>query len=239
VSSAGSQLVAPEHAAEPTSRGQLAHLLHALNQPLTGLQCSLELAVAGPRRPEQHVQTLEEGLDLVARMRILLEAIRELCDVRPASPAINDHRSQICALEVLLRQTTSELGPVAETRKVHLEIASDEGLAVHADPSHLTEILFRFLESVLSLAHPESDLRLAAMRVWGAAILRVSWSEGPPLRHSPFSRPELGLMIAQARWEQLGAEWKLESEGNRRVCTIRQPLASAPLAGSGVSESRP
>ncbi len=30
------------------NRSPLAHLLHALNQPLTGLECSLELAVAGP-----------------------------------------------------------------------------------------------------------------------------------------------------------------------------------------------
>jgi hypothetical protein len=38
-------------------RRPLAHLLHALNQPLTGLQCSLELAAADLRRPEEYDRT--------------------------------------------------------------------------------------------------------------------------------------------------------------------------------------
>src|SRR5277367_1520624 len=81
----GSQLAPSAAHPEAKHRGALAYLLHALNQPLTGLQCSLELAVAGPRRPEQYVRTLQESLELTLRMRLLVEAIRELTDDQEAS----------------------------------------------------------------------------------------------------------------------------------------------------------
>jgi hypothetical protein len=55
-------------------------LLHALNQPLTGLQCSMEVALASPRPIEYHVPRLREGLDLTERMRSLVDAIREVAD---------------------------------------------------------------------------------------------------------------------------------------------------------------
>ncbi len=66
--------------AKPGVRSPLAELLHALNQPLTGLQCSMEVALAGPRTNEEYVQGLREGLVLTGRMRVLVEAIREVMD---------------------------------------------------------------------------------------------------------------------------------------------------------------
>src|SRR5579863_8354522 len=62
------------------SRSPLQHLLHALNQPLTGLHCSLELALVGQRTPEQYVRALSEGLELAGRMSVLVGAIRELVE---------------------------------------------------------------------------------------------------------------------------------------------------------------
>ena len=47
---AGPRLAAvPGFRNEEKGRSPLAHLLHEFNQPLTGLQCSMELVVAGPR----------------------------------------------------------------------------------------------------------------------------------------------------------------------------------------------
>src|ERR1700683_4169073 len=68
-----------EGGGEAASRfNPLAVLLHELNQPLTGLQCSLELATVGSRTPEEYINTLHQGLDLVARMRLLVETVREI-----------------------------------------------------------------------------------------------------------------------------------------------------------------
>src|SRR5262249_28293644 len=116
----------PMAVALPKDRTPLAHLLHALNQPLTGLQCSLELATAGARRPEQYLQTIHEGLELTLRMRILVTALRELADLEQQEA----HESEALLLVDLLRQTTSDLLPVAETRGIHVQIAGDHPLQV-------------------------------------------------------------------------------------------------------------
>jgi hypothetical protein len=207
----------------PQGRSPLAHLLHALHQPLTGLQCSMELAVAGPRRPEQYVRTLQEGLDLTLRMRLLVEAIGELAsleqdEIGPGDPF---------PLDVLLRETVDDLRPVAESRQVRLLAACDAGLAVRFERRFLATQAFRLLESALSLAGPGSDLRLTAVREQEQAVLVVAWTDGPPPEHSPFSRPDLGLLIAQAGWVRSGAEWGRTRDGDRQSCTVRMPLTSS------------
>jgi hypothetical protein len=84
MSSAGVQLARSEAALN--GRTPLAHLLHALNQPLTGLQCSLELALVELRSPEEYARTVREALHLTGRMRVLVEALREIAD----SEAVSD-----------------------------------------------------------------------------------------------------------------------------------------------------
>src|SRR5262249_4305269 len=84
--SAAKTVLAPgEWSGEETGNLRLfAQLLHALNQPVTGLQCSLELALAGPRTERRYVDCIEGGLELTERMRHLVMAIRELVDVEEA-----------------------------------------------------------------------------------------------------------------------------------------------------------
>src|SRR5208282_797823 len=120
---AGSQLASyAANAAPAKHRGALAHLLHALNQPLTGLQCSLELAVAGPRPSEQYVRTLREGLELTARMRILVEAVRELADLQTSRQESETPEVEPLLLDALLRDAVTDLLPVAESKRVQIRL---------------------------------------------------------------------------------------------------------------------
>jgi len=234
MSGAGPRL-APQRPSDPTLKGRspLAHLLHALNQPLTGLQCSLELAASGPRPSEQYVRTLRESLELTGRMRILVEAIREVAD----APLLDEEELEPLRLDELLRSTVTDLLPVAEARGVRLLLVSRTALPLRADRRSLAALLFRLLDSTLSLAQEGSDLRIEATPDRERAVLVVSWTPGPPPEHSPFSRPEVGLLIARAGWERAGAEWihtqtgtnqaqpEAQSEKTSEACTIRLPLA--------------
>jgi len=236
MSATGPQL-APQAAKEwaRKQRSPLAQLLHALNQPLTGLECSLELAVASPRSPEHYLRTLRESLALTVRMRILVEAIRELTDVQEADPEANGlEKSEIFPLDALLRETADDLRPVAEARKVHLRIAVEVPLPVRASRRHLAEAMFRSLESALSMTREGGDFEVQTEREQGQAVIRLAWSGASPPEHSPFSRPELGLLIARVGWERAGATWLLTQTGDRHTCVVRMPLA-AQLAGSKYS----
>jgi hypothetical protein len=211
----------------PKASGLLARLLHALDQPLTGLQCSLELAVAVPRRPEEYLRALRESLELTSRMRILVEAIHELADLQDEDR--KDGKTFL--LDALLRETAADLLPVAEQRKVRLLVTADVPLPVQAQRSQLAALMFRILDSALSLAREGSELCIAARPEGEQAIVAVSWKPGPAPEYSPFSRPELGLLIAQAGWERVGREWTSTETANTRTCTIRVRLDSpAPQA---------
>ena len=209
-------------------RSPLARLLHALNQPLTGLQCSMEVALGSPRTAEQYVQGLREGLGLTERMRALVEAIREVADGEEKK----DQDVETTDLKTVLGEVFEDLKPVAEVKSVRvtLDCAKASSLAVTAGRRRMGTVVFRFVESVLSLADAGSVLQIEAGDVPDEALIagswiRLRWHAGSPI--SVFSRPELGLLVAQAGWERAGARWERERTENRETVTVRLPRVSA------------
>jgi signal transduction histidine kinase len=214
------------------ARTPLAQLLHALNQPLTGLQCSMEVALATPRTPEQYTHGLRENLELTERMRALVEAIREVVDAQESHTAF-----ETFDFGLLLRETVDGLIPVAESRNTTLRLsggafpspaletlATDLSLSVHSERATVSTSLFRLLDSALSLAARASPFYVEAGSESGAVTLRLRWDRARSL--SIFSRPELGLLVAQAGFEQAGAEWKRERMEMTEAVTVRLPGAS-------------
>jgi len=222
MSGACSQVVSPGSTEALTkNRTPLAHLLHALNQPLTGLQCSLELAVASRRRPEEYVRTLREGLDLTERMRVLVQAIRELTDAQP-----NAETAETFKFDELLRETVDDLRPVAAALGVHLVLVSSLPISVKADRRSMATLIFRLFESALSLTQTGSALQIVLAPEPAQLRLVVSWKQGAKPQYSPFSRQELALLIAQAGFERAGGEWNYTGDGTMQNCTVRLPLPS-------------
>jgi hypothetical protein len=113
---------------ERPGQSPLAYLLHALNQPLTGLQCSLELALVSQRSVQQYIHCLNEGLQLTGRMRILVEAIQALIEAQQPEAS----KSEVIDLDALLRRTVDELQPVADSKNVRILVEIDSPLPVEA-----------------------------------------------------------------------------------------------------------
>src|SRR5579863_1535236 len=159
------QISEPPAFVEIAGRSPLARLLHALNQPLTGLQCSMEVALAGTRTPEQYRQGLRDGLALTERMRALVEAIREVAD----GIEENEHQNpnEMTDLAAILRETVNDLKPVAESKAIRIEIEFDSSLilVVRAGRQRLGGIAFRLLDSVLSLAAEGSAVKISTAKV--------------------------------------------------------------------------
>jgi len=219
----------PASGAKPCGRSPLAQLLHALNQPLTGLQCSMEVALASPRTLEQYVHGLREGLVLTERMRALVEAIREVADVEAGEKP----EQETTELKSLLQETVDDLEPVAAAREVRLTLdgsspssfssscsSSSSGLTVSMERSRLAMLMFRILDSALSLSAWGTALRIDTGtgsrpdQVW----MRVRWHAGAS--RSACSRPELGFLVVQAGLERAGAEWERERTEDLETVTI-------------------
>ncbi|HEY6766719.1 MAG TPA: hypothetical protein VI386_18310 [Candidatus Sulfotelmatobacter sp.] len=206
----------------PAEFSPSAYLLHALNQPLTGLQCSLELAMVGERTAEQYLQVIGAALELLGRMRALAAALREVTDIArqplPMATAIS--------LDELVRQTVDELRPVAEARAILIDIGRNALPRSCLVRGGIGSTLFQFLESVLSLAAAGSILGLRfSAQSWQAGIT-VLWNEELAASgQSSFSYAELGLIVARAAWQHAGGSWTTEISGGSRTVTIGLPWA--------------
>lgn len=207
---------------QTAGRSPLGQLLHALNQPLTGLQCSMEVALARARTPEQYVEGLRQGLELTERMRVLVGAIREVTD----AGIEGKEELETIDLTGLLREVVEELAPVAEVKSVclTLDCAASAALTVKAGRRRMVNVVFRLVESALGLAVRGSAVRIEAGGESGAAWIRVRWQGGAP---SLLLQPELGLLVAQAGWERTGAEWERERVEDRETVTVRLPGVSS------------
>jgi signal transduction histidine kinase len=235
-------------------RSLLAKLLHALNQPLTGLQCSMEVALARPRTLEQYVQGLHDGLELTERMRALVGAIREVAEIEEAqSPQLTTSELTTLELESSLREAADELRPVAEEQNVRITLglpsassslpssssslpssssslpssssslpsSSSSSLAMRGERSELGRVIFRLLDSTLSIAASGTALRIEVSSGKNEVWLRMNWrAEAPAFA---YSRPALGLMIVQAWLEKAGAEWRREETDGVETLTVRLP----------------
>ncbi len=211
-----------------TERSVLSQMLHGLNQPLTGLQCAMEVALAAPRTVEQYAEGLRQGLELTERMRALVEALREVADFYDELPASYEASalSEITELTGLLPQAVDEMRPLAEANHVRIVLAlatpaSSLNVAKH---SHVERAIFRLLDSTLSMAARGTELRVASGVDTGAGWLRMQWRSKEA--HAALSRPELGLLIAQAWLERSGCRWERETTDDLETLTVRLPRSS-------------
>ena len=219
--------LAPPPSVVPGQSSVISQLLHALNQPLTGLQCSLELAVARLRPSAEYVRTLQDALQLCARMRILVEALREVAgsdrQLRPASEFL---------LDAVLSDAVDDLRPVAEARAIELAYTSSGPLQVHAERGQIAHTIFRLLDALIGIARANSKLQIIAHSDEEKASIEFSWTPGPFPEFSPWSAQELGYLVARAEWEQAGGQSKLDLAGDKQSCRLQMQLLAATCRGN-------
>jgi signal transduction histidine kinase len=220
----------PREVGAGPARTPLAQLLHALNQPLTGLQCSLEVTLASPRTNDQYVKNLRDGLALTERMRTLVEAVREMVEIgetQIAAPGISDGKIAWGAeLWGLLREVSEELKPVADAEQVNIEVNIPDTFpaalsAAEARRSNVAQGIFRLLESALALASRGTLLRIDALPAANDGGFCVQWETAGEETRSALSRPEIGLLMAQAQLERSGAAWERQTAGRGERVSVR------------------
>jgi hypothetical protein len=197
----------------------LDQLLHALNQPVAGLQCSLEVALSAPRTGEQYARILREGLELTERVRALVGAIGEVVYGQEES----DDSSDRFALVPLLEKVIEELLPVAEARGVQLaaDFSAASASELSVDRSRFAAALLRLIESILSLAKARTTVQLTVAGHPDEVCLQIQWTGENA--GGPLSLAELGLLVAQAACERSGAQWERKPMAGLETITIRFP----------------
>lgn len=199
----------------------MAELLHAMNQPLTALQCSLELSASLPRNVREYGQTIQSALEQTERLRLIVEALREISDskarLRLAEPM---------PLSVVLREVMEDLLPVAESRRIEVQILGTLDFSIIGDRRLLTMGLFRLLEALIGLTEEGTKLKILGIEEPGAGCLALSWTPAPSQGEQLLSRLRLGSMVARHGLHQAGASVSEKKQNGCHSSILRFELSA-------------
>ena len=143
----------------------LSHVSHELRTPLTCIHQYVTLlldGLAGPMAPEQsdHLKTVLKSVNqLHAMIRDLLEATRAESGKMRIEP-------RCIALGELVQQTIAMMRPMADEKKIGLEIGLDQRLPlVHADPDRVLEVLINLVDNAIKFTPPDGAVMVQACMV--------------------------------------------------------------------------
>ena len=212
-------------ARETADQRSLTHdIFHTLSQPLTALQCSLELALIRDRTSEEFRASVEAALENTERLRQSFLLLRELNDA--------DDPGDISA-PVELRQILLELGedflPVLESAGGQLDVSCDRVL-VRGNSAKLRQAFFYLIEYLLgALARPNLSVvveqrKEATVEVRMAFPSPGSTARAGESRCEPVSAGE--VEIARRTFQAVGGDLALVASG----CEQSIWIASLQLA---------
>jgi len=140
----------------------LSHVSHELRTPLTCIHQYVSLLVdglAGPLLPDQidHLKTIQKSVNqLHAMIRDLLEATRAeegKMRIEPRCVSVGE----------LVQQTIAMMRPLADEKKIGLEIGLDQRLPLaHADPDRVLEVLINLVDNAIKFTSAEGSVMVQA-----------------------------------------------------------------------------
>jgi hypothetical protein len=128
----------------------IPELFHALNQPLTALHCSFELALHQPRSEQEYRNCLLAGLEKAAQASALASGIRELFEA--AEP---DGKSSTLLLQDQVREAVEHFLPVANDAGTAIILHGKGNFRARFDSDRLRRALFYIFDLILTLARSE------------------------------------------------------------------------------------
>jgi signal transduction histidine kinase len=143
----------------------LSHVSHELRTPLTCIHQFVTIlldGLAGDVNPEQryHLGTVLNSVhQLRAMIRDLLEATRAESGKIRVEP-------RCIAVEELIRQAISMMGPTAKEKRVGLEVGLDSRIPfVHADPDRVLQVLINLIDNGIKFTPPDGSVLVKACMV--------------------------------------------------------------------------
>ena len=220
---------AQPRAAHPSDE-LLSEILHGLSQPLTTMECGLEIAL----RQDKTVAQLQQ------RMGALLEAARvlhkRLLEVRALQEAgTAGERTEAVAVGELLQQLREDFQPIAREAKITMSVRATRDLA-QGNAAHLRNGFFHLLEFLACRCPAGGQVRMASVREGGNGLTVrfriVRRKEGGSTEPIPRARDgDFGLRIARRTFEAAGGDLELREYNGGGVAGQVRLRSAMPPAG--------
>ncbi len=149
-----------------TRREYLSEAFHSLSQPLTALQCGLELAVAVPRSQKEYERRLGDALQSTGSLREMMSALREL--VEAEDPGEDAREVELGELLSSLRDSLNKLAQLYESG---LAVQSPEQITSLRESGEALHDCYWFLAG--QVVAREGMLRVEAERIGRKVEIRI------------------------------------------------------------------
>jgi signal transduction histidine kinase len=228
----------------------LAVLAHELRNPLAPLRTGLDtLLRRQPMGSERTLAMMNRQLDHMVRL------IDDLLDISRISRGLLELKKEPVGLSDLLRSTVDSARAMFERRRHDLSLVAEEGIAAHADPTRVAQIVTNLLSNAAKFTPDGGVIRVELLRDDGDAVIRIVDSgQGIPADQIDrvfdmfvrVGRPAgttdsglgIGLALARRLTAMHGGTLTASSAGVAKGTTVTLRLPAMP-AGSVVSTARP
>jgi K+-sensing histidine kinase KdpD len=209
----------------------LPDLFHALNQPLTTLQCCLELCLPPANRLDKRVRRhLRLALRQVESVVRVTGNIRELVNPQAMEVIREETDFNDC-----VREMAADLSPVAESENKKISLRVRYCGPVNIAANRLREVLFRVIEFAIHRARTSTTINVSAKRRENAAVLTIGFvGSGSPTttvgklktHHDEAPQDRVDLAIAGRIIAAAEGDLEVEKHSNRYALKFRLPVAA-------------
>jgi len=154
--------------AQPCDRSCLASVAHLLSQPLTTLRGSLELSLLTAQEPAELRLAAEEALVQAEEMVRLVTLLRELADAETGVV-----EKELFWLGKLAAEVLEDLGPLAGSREISLELNKADDLQVWAQRARLRQAFLKIMYRTIQREPGRRTVQIELLRAGEQACLEV------------------------------------------------------------------
>ena len=213
-----------------------ANASHELRTPLTAMLGELDVLLQHPRERTEYEHGLSELRTDVEQMSRMTEDLLMLARADAQKIAVTCEELNAARL---LQAVADEVYPLAEARRITLDVQADPPLLFWGDEQKMLRTLFNLMDNALKFSPPDTRVLLSAASKGDTVSLCVS-DQGPGIASDALphifdrfyrgtdgcaSGAGLGLAIARALVHAQGGAISVESEsGKGTTFTVEMPM---------------
>lgn len=139
----------------------LGVVAHDLRNPLNLIQMTAELMIDEELPLARRKELLGIGMRAAKQMNRLIEDLLDTVRLQAGRLSLD---IEIVGVDTIFRQAEETFRPLAEKRQLRFETAADDGAAVRADPTRVSQVVGNLIGNAIKFTPERGRVRLRALR---------------------------------------------------------------------------